>query len=212
MINVCMQCGLYRADKMIDPNGPAAICPECGFRHKFMQLPLLIVSGASGVGKSTVCQTLLGRLNNVVILDADILWRPEFNQPENNYRAFFEVWLRMCKNIAQSGRPVVLFGAGVGVPDNIEPCVERRYFSRVEYLALVCDDNALAERLQRRPQWRGCNDPAYIADHQSFNRWFKTYTSTQPPIERLDTTGMDEEATVNWVEGWINKNIRNSQG
>jgi hypothetical protein len=212
MINVCIQCGLYRADKIIDPNGPVAICPECSFRHKFVQLPLLIVSGASGAGKSTVCHALLGRLNNVVILDADILWRPEFNQPENNYRAFFEIWLRMCKNIAQSGRPVVLFGAGAGVPDNIEPCVERRYFSRVAYLALVCDDNALAERLQSRPQWRGCNDPAYIADHQNFNRWFKTYASTQPPIDRLDTTGLDEEATANWVEGWINKSIKNSQG
>jgi predicted kinase len=207
MINVCIQCGLYRADKIIDPNGPVAICPECGFRHSFGQLPLLIVSGASGVGKSTVCNTLLGRLKTAVILDADILWRPEFNQPDDNYRAFYEVWLRMCKNIAQSGRPVVLFGAGVGVPENIEPCIERRYFSSVEYLALVCDDNALAERLQSRPQWRGSNEPGYIAEHQSFNRWFKTYTNTQPPIERLDTTDLDEEITANQVERWINQKI-----
>ncbi len=28
MMNVCFQCGLYRADKMIDPAGPYAICPE----------------------------------------------------------------------------------------------------------------------------------------------------------------------------------------
>jgi len=110
--------------KVIDPSGPAAICPECGFRHSFVQLPLLIVSGASGAGKSTVCHTLIGRLNHVLLLDSDILWRPEFNTPANKYREFFEQWLRMCKNVSQSGRPVVLFGGGAGVPDNIEPCIE----------------------------------------------------------------------------------------
>src|SRR5262245_24271348 len=61
MTNICFQCGIYRADKIIDPDGPFAICPECGNRRHFERLPLLIVSGASGSGKSTVCQILLGR-------------------------------------------------------------------------------------------------------------------------------------------------------
>lgn len=130
-MNVCFRCGMYRADKVIDPSGPYAICPECGYKHRFLQLPLLIVSGASGAGKSTVCHHLLGRVTQAVLLDSDILWRAEFNKPEANYRDFFETWLRVCRNISQSGRPVVLFGAGVGVPENIEDCVERRYFSKV---------------------------------------------------------------------------------
>jgi len=86
MTNTCFQCGIYRADKIIDPDGPVAICPECGYRHRFAQLPLLIVSGASGSGKSTVCQILLGRSTRVVILDSDISpwcvttkrWRNDF--------------------------------------------------------------------------------------------------------------------------------------
>ena len=115
MMNVCFQCGMYRADKIIDPAGPYAICPECGYKHKFRQSPLLIVSGASGAGKSTVCQNLIGQVTQAVLLDSDILWRPEFNTPETDYRDYFELWLRICKNIAQSGRPVVLFGAWAGV-------------------------------------------------------------------------------------------------
>lgn len=117
MMNVCHNCGLYRADKTINPEGPFAICPECGHRHPFLYLPLLIVSGASGSGKSTIChhllggQTKFGLCHEVVLLDCDILWRAEFDTPENNYRDFFETWLRVCKNIGQSGRPVVLFGA-----------------------------------------------------------------------------------------------------
>jgi AAA domain-containing protein len=208
MMNICFQCGIYRADKIIDPDGPVAICPECGYRHRFARLPLLIVSGASGAGKSTVCRILLGRLPQVVILDSDILWRSEFNSPEYGSPDFIDTWLRVCKNISQSGRPVVLFGAGVGVPDYIEPRVERRYFATVHYHALVCDDNALAERLRRRPKWRGSGEPAYIKEHQQFNQWFKTYSSAQPPIRLLDTTDLDAETAANRVELWINENLR----
>lgn len=60
MINVCYNCGIYRADKLIDPSGPFAICPEYGFKHPFRQLPLLVVSGASGAGKSS-CRLLFYR-------------------------------------------------------------------------------------------------------------------------------------------------------
>jgi len=66
------------------------MCPECGHRHPFLQLPLLLVSGASGAGKSTICHALLGALPEVVLLDSDILWRPECDTPADRYRAFFE--------------------------------------------------------------------------------------------------------------------------
>jgi hypothetical protein len=205
MINVCFQCGAYRADKFVDPEGPVAICPECGFRHAFVQLPLLVVAGASGAGKSTVCNMLVGRIRRVVVLDADTLWRAEFNSPTDNYRAFFEVWLRMCKNISQSGRPVVLFGAGFGVPQNIEPCVERRYFSSVEYLALVCSDTSLAERLERRPVWRGSRGAAQIEEQKRFNRWFKNYGVSKPAVALLDTTDVEATETAEQVRRWIDE-------
>lgn len=208
-MNVCFQCGMYHADKIIDPVGPFAVCPECGFRHPFRQLPLLVVSGASGAGKSTVCQRLSGQLTRTVLLDSDILWRPEFNTPETNYRDYFELWLRLCKNISQSGRPVVLFGAGAGVPENIEDCIERRYFSHVHYLALVCSAESLAERLQRRPIWRGTRDVKYIEEHIRFNRWFREYDS-QPAIERIDTTNTLPEKTVAQVASWIDERVGGS--
>ncbi len=210
MLNVCYKCGLYRADKIIDPNGPVAICPECGHKHSFLQLPLLIVSGASGTGKSSVCQYLLGQHNHIVLLDSDILWRPEFNKPENNYSDFFETWLRMCKNINQAGRPVILFGAGIGVPDNIESCVERRYFSGVHYLSLVCDDDLLAGRLRERPAWRESGGQASLEDQIRFNQWFKTRpTDEQPTISLLDNTHASLEQTADQVLEWIHQNERN---
>lgn len=207
MINICAHCGMYRADKIIDPTGPFAVCPECGFNHPFQQLPLLIVSGASTAGKTAVCQRLLGRVDQVVLLDSDILWRPEFNSPETHYHAFFETWLRVCKNISQSGRPVVLFGAGVGVPENLEVCIERRYFSSIHYLALICSDEVLTARLQQRPDWRGSSEPAFMDAQLRFNQWFKAYDDT-PDIRRLDTTATPLDKTVIQVNQWIQEKIR----
>jgi 2-phosphoglycerate kinase len=206
MFNVCHQCGLYRADKIIDPSGPYAVCPECGFKHPFRQLPLFIVSGASGAGKSSACNALLGKLEEVILLDSDILWRGEFNRPDH-YRDFFETWLRMAKNISQSGRPVVLFGAGVGVPENIEPCVERRYFSAVHYLALVCDDEVLAQRLNARPAWRGTGNLSFIEENIRFNRWFKESGIHGHSITLIETTDVPLEKTVEQVKGWICENM-----
>lgn len=209
MINVCIGCGVYRADKEIESNGPYAICPECGQRLPCRRLPLLIVCGASGSGKSTVCRHLLahrhlpGQPDGAVLLDADILWRAEFDQPETKYRDCYETWLRVCKSISQSGRPVVLFNAG-GIPENVEPCVERRYFSRVHYLALTCEETALAERLQSRPVWRKCGSPGYLTEHCQFNRWFKeSGRYTEPAIELLDTTGVSVRETAKQVACWI---------
>lgn len=202
MLNVCFQCGLYRADKTIDTTNAYAICPECGYQHPFLRLPLLIVSGASGTGKTAVCTHLTGHIPEAVLLDSDILWRAEFNHPENNHHDYFETWLRVCKNISQSGRPVVLFGAGIGVPENLENCIERRYFSEIHYLALTCDDEILAKRLQQRPTWRGTKDQAYIDEHIRFNQWFLNVKGT-PPITLLDTSQTTPNETSASVKSWI---------
>jgi broad-specificity NMP kinase len=200
MFNVCDGCGALRADKGIDETTSEAICPECGHRHAFVRGPLLLVGGASGAGKSAVCRRLTGALDEVVVLDGDILWAPHF---ERDPQLFFETWLRVCKNTAQAGRPVVLFGAGTGVPENLEPCVERRYFSTTHYLALTCDDTELAARLRRRPAWRRYSDEL-IAEHVSFNRWLKEQGATaMPAIDVLDTTHDSVDETSARVADWI---------
>jgi hypothetical protein len=188
MLNICVKCGIYRPDKVIDPAGPYAICPECGHKHRFLRLPLFLVSGASGTGKSTACHELLGKLADVVLLDSDILWRPEFAVPGAAGPNFIETWLRVAKSVGQSGRPVALFGAGVGVPDNIEPCVER---------------------LRSRPEWRQTHGNEYVEAQVRFNRWFKERPrDLTPTIDLQDTTSSSVADTARGIAAWIRTRLQ----
>jgi 2-phosphoglycerate kinase len=201
MFNVCSNCGEYRADKIVVPEGPYAVCPVCKYQQKFIRLPLFVLTGASGVGKTTTCLALAAKTKDFVVMESDILWRDEFNQPATDYRSYRETWLRVCKNISQAGKPVILCGAGV--PTQFEQCVERRYFSDVHYLALVCGDEVLALRLRSRPAWRGSSEHIYIKEHLAFNRWLKDNArGTEPPMAVLDTTEITVDESVEGVEQW----------
>lgn len=208
MLNVCYYCGAYHADKTIDPSGPYAICPACGHKHLFRQLPMLFVCGPSGAGKSTVLQLLSGRMDECILLEGDILWQPEFIDSDNNHKRFFETWLRMAKNIGQAGRPVVLFLAGA-IPPNVEPCIERRYLAQTHYLSLICDNEVMADRLRQRPQWRQSGQQAFIDSNIAFNDWLKEHgPHQQPPITLLDTTHLSMTATAAQTAQWIKEQLK----
>jgi chloramphenicol 3-O-phosphotransferase len=199
MINVCEHCGQYRNDKIVDRENSCIICPECGYKKAYKLLPLFMVSGASCSGKSTICNYLAGKSNDFMALDMDILWAKHFDQPENNYKPFFETWLRMAKNIAQAGMPVVLFGAGC-IPNNVESCIEKRYFSKIHYLGLVCSDDILEKRLHNRPKWRNSSNNDFIINQIGYNNFLKLNKEINT-IETDNTTIKDvSERIKNWVD------------
>ena len=203
MINVCPKCGAYRADKVVDSSRSVAVCPECAHIHPFRFTPLFLVGGPSGAGKSALVEPLIRRQPPVVVLETDILWRPEFNKPDEHYRDYFETWLRLAKNIAQNGRPVLLLGAGFAVPGNIEPCVESRYFAQIHTLALTCRDDLLVQRLQARPGWRSSHSPSFIDDNLTFNQWCRDQADQTADYRVLDTSDTAVDKTVEQVLAWV---------
>jgi gluconate kinase len=207
MFNVCPGCGEYSDEKSIDPHGPVAICPYCGHRHPFVQLPLFIITGASGSGKTAVCQELATQMTQCVFMESDILWRTEFATPDDNYRSYRNLWLRLAKNISQAGRPVVLCGSAI--PEQFESCPERRYFTTIHYLALVCAPDVLTQRLQSRPQWRRSSHLAFIKQMLDFNAWFMDHArQTEPPITLLDNTRLSVDETKEQVVHWITSHLK----
>jgi broad-specificity NMP kinase len=202
MFNVCPQCGFLDAAKVILPEGPYAVCTDCNYQHKFVRLPLFVLTGASGVGKTTTCLALAARTTDLVAMESDILWSDEFDQPATNYREYRETWLRICKNISQAGKPVIL--CGTAVPDQFEQCIERRYFSDIHYLALVCDDEVLISRLRKRPRWRQTSSDEFIETQVAFNGWLKdNVRKTKPPMALLDITELTVDKTVDEVMRWL---------
>jgi predicted kinase len=202
MFNVCTVCGLLHEEPVFDEAG-LIVCASCGDRRPFRRLPLLLVGGPAGAGKSAVGALLLGELTEAVVIESDLLWRREFDTPDDGYYEYFRLWLRLAGNISQSGRPVALFGAGFAVPHNVEPLPERGYFSAVHYLGLTCDDEALAARIRARPAWRNTSD-ALVAAHVKFNHWLRENAATaSPPVTLFDTTRGTVEETAARVASWI---------
>ncbi len=202
MFNICPQCGQYNDERAIDQSGPFVTCDLCGHRQKFVHLPLLIVTGASGSGKSTNLLQLVHAMNECVCLDSDIMWCEEFNKPGDDFKSYRNLWLRMAKNIGQAGRPVVLFGSAV--PGQFEQCPERIYFSKIHYLAMTCEKEALLKRLRARPAWRQSGSDEFLQRMVDFNQWLVDNAErTEPPMSRLDTTHLSIEATANATRQWI---------
>ena len=207
MFNVCPRCGEYSVEKTIDPAGPFAICPFCQYAHPFLQQPLFILTGPSGAGKSTVCLALVPLLReDCVVMESDILWGAFSGSPENDYSQYRNLWLRVAKNIGQAGKPVVL--CGTAIPEQFETCPERRYFSTLYYLAIVCADELLKERLQQRPQWRKSGTDSGVREMIRFNRWLKANAATtNPPMTLYDNSNQSIQETTSYVARWIREKL-----
>lgn len=206
MFNVCPGCGEYSDNKEVIPIPPVAICRHCQYGSPFVMLPLFLVTGASGSGKTTAALKLARQMNDVVVLDQDILWDDRFNKPEDNYYEFRNQWLRMAKNIHLSGRPVVLFGSGI--PEQYETVNERRYFEKLHYLALYCTPDVLERRLKARPHWRKSGTPENLQQMSEFNQWLKDNADkTNPQMTILDTSEIEIADTVTGIQNWISEKL-----
>jgi hypothetical protein len=205
MVNICVRCGKYAVEKEIRPTGvhqAVAICSHCGNEQPFAYLPLFIVTGASGAGKSSLCLRAAARDRHHLHLETDMLWGALPAAPDDDYVSYHNHWLRVAKNAGQGGRPVVLYGSGN--PGQIQACPERRYFSRVHYLALVCTPDELSARLRARPAWRAAGSAQFMEGMLAYNAWFQDQAA-QPGsrLDLLDTTGQPLERTLEEVLAWL---------
>ena len=204
MLNICVNCKRHSVEKLISDDGSTMKCPFCGHSQEIKRMPLFIITGASGTGKSTISAQLFQKEKDYIVMESDILWTNYYNTPENNYREFREVWLRMCKNISQAGKPVVL--CGCAVPEQYENCLERRYFSQIHYIAVVCDEDVLHKRLTEN---RGYSDQdEYVKASLSFNTWLKENADkTEPKMLLLDNSQLTVDETAKAVDNWIYQHI-----
>jgi len=200
MLDICWECGAERSDKNIRPDGSEtaiAVCPECGHEHTFRYVRLPIVSGAAGTGKTTVQRALVNELDGWVLLEYDDLLHDAMTFESDV--TFIDYCLKICRDVAQSGGAIAFFGTAPGVPDNVEPCDRRRYFSDICYLALTCEEAAQRQRLETRA--KQISDTA-VENQVEFNQWFRQHADEEG-VELLDTTETDPRETITAVGTWL---------
>jgi hypothetical protein len=190
---VCAACGDYNA-LIVDPHSQSARCLSCGHVGPMRIVPLFIVTGASGAGKTAVVGELRRLMPEWEVFETDLIWGADWQQVRNN-------WLRIAHSIAQSGRGTIL--CGTMLPEDIDRCDHRDRFSRVHYLNLNCDDASRDARLRARPGWRGCTEEV-IGQQRKFARWLldNGATAFDPPLITVDTTQATVSAVACQIRDW----------
>lgn len=166
-LSVCPHCGLYQTKKTVRFLGRRGVvrCEECGGEHEYLALPLFVVLGASGTGKSTLALRLQRPETEFLPLDGDLLWRQEFAGQGNG--AFFTMWMQTALNASQGGKPVMLFLGGM--PQDILQNPMAAFFPAVHVLGLCADEEDLVARLRARPAWRSSAHEDFLDAMRAYN-------------------------------------------
>lgn len=127
------------------------------------------------------------------------MWNDIYNTPEDGYRAYREVWLRVCAQISQIGKPVVL--CGCCTPEQFELCKGKELFSELHFCAVVSNETVFENRMRNG---RHVTDENWIQTSLQFNRWLsENAEKTKPPIRLLDTTYLTPEAAADQLDRWF---------
>jgi len=161
-------------------------------------LPLFVVTGASGAGKTTVTGPLRDLLPGHLVIEADVI----LHVAALGWDTWRNTWLQLAHAAALGGQVTVLTGSLT--PDQLERLPARRLIGPIHFALLDCDDDVLAGRLRARPAWRGTSSEATIADHQRFAAWlraritpaFDTGAATAADVARQVAAGVQAPRAV----------------
>ncbi|MGN0316276.1 MAG: hypothetical protein ACI4EG_16005 [Fusicatenibacter sp.] len=201
MIATCRVCGNYSRDKEV--YGNRIRCPKCGTEWEFRKMPLFILSGCSGVGKTTTGLILQRKHPGYVVLDADMFYNIMPHETEADYYEQLEQMESLTKNIAQNGSPVLWTMAGN--LDKINQTYHRRFFDDVWILALTASSREIRNRME---VGRGITDQTWIQSSVDYNEYFLTHRMIgDMPFEILDTEGKTAEEVAREVQKWMTSHM-----
>ncbi len=127
-------------------------------------LPLFVVTGASGAGKTTVTAPLCRLLPQCAVFEGDLI-----NQVAAlGWDMWRDTWLRIAHGVALNGRPTVLCTSLL--PDQLESLPARKLLGPIRFCNLDCPDDVLAARLRARPSWRHSNTEEAVLDPSALRR------------------------------------------
>ena len=199
MIGSCPHCGNWQWDKEVAGN--EIICPKCGVRWPFRRLPVYILTGCSGVGKTTTAQALQKMTDEFIVLDSDMFHSLLQPHTEESHMQVVEQTLSLTKNTHQSGKLTLWTKAGL--IDRLPLAYNARFFSRIKVLALTAEENELRRRMT---EGRGIADEVWIRSSVEYNHYFQTHDFIGAvPYDTLDITHISPEEAARHVLEWLRK-------
>jgi len=164
----CMTCGpdvpLRRDPRALQHGGP-----RCAHSVPVPALPLFVVTGASGAGKTAVTGPLRCLLPDCDVFEVDLT----LQVAALGWETWRDTWLRLAHAVALNGRVTVLCGSLL--PDQLESVPARKLLGPIHFCNLDCPDDILAARLRARPSWRHGSVETTIANHQRFADWLRAH-------------------------------------
>lgn len=189
----CMNCG-PRAILDAHPERHRLRCPCCGTESPLPALPLFVVTGASGSGKTTITSFLRTLLPECLVIETDVI----LHVAALGLDTWRNTWLQLAHAVALGGQVTVLTGSFT--PAQLEEVPARRLVGPVHFAVLDCPDEVLAERLRARPSWRGTSSEATIAEHQRFAAFLRATISPS-----FDTSSAGPAQVAAELADWVKK-------
>ncbi|KAB8135719.1 AAA family ATPase [Gracilibacillus oryzae] len=161
--------------------------------HDNTKLPLFIITGASGTGKTTAVPAIRKLMPAFDVIDIDVIYKDV-----GDWQKLKNIWLTVASEIAKSGRMTIL--CGTIMPWDVEKCDNYSCFSNIYYINLHCDDKTRENRLKERG-W----SMELIHEHKEFAKWLtenadKAYYPAMPTI---NTTENSPEEVALKIKEWI---------
>lgn len=168
------------------------------------KMPLFILTGASGTGKTTMIHELRRLMPDYVIFDnVDIKPFLRSDQARTNKPQLHNIWLRVARSIADNGRRTIICGRML--PQDIEQCEDYSYFSQVYYLILHCDDRTRELRLRAR---KGMTADK-IQSNKSLAQWhIENANKSKPPMPIIDTSKSTVTKGAEQIKEWIQRHAK----
>ncbi|WP_339224354.1 AAA family ATPase [Paenibacillus sp. FSL H8-0332] len=172
-----------------------------------LKLPLFIITGASGVGKTTVMHELRKQLPEFVLFSTD---DDHFGTTGKKleYQDRYNLLLHAAQAIALSGRGTVI--CGTMMPWDAKKCDAYSTFSELHFMNLHCDDATRNSRLRSREDAATWTEDM-LRQHEVFAQWLLDHAETdyEPPMPTFDSAStppaqlaeqLKEYITLKWQE------------
>lgn len=194
VISICPHCGSNRWNKTA--SATHITCPECGHSWPYRQGKLFLLTGCSGVGKTTTGVALTQMQQDFAVLDADLFYLPDDSQI---ITGMLEPICRLSAAFNQQGTAILWTMAG-GL-DLLKATYHRQFFSEIKCLALTCEPDELRHRMT---EGRGITDEGWLNGSRAYNEYFRTHDALgDVRFDTLDITRLSPVEAAERVLAWM---------